>query len=96
MKKHEHHELFLRIILLMATVLFGAGFFAATNSSTHYRAAAASVPLADRNYEVSLPSVPDLWRDPLSLDETLRMVGGWGCRMRAGTPYSILHWTNCF
>lgn len=94
--KHHHHELFLRVILLLVTIFFGAGLFAASNYPGQYRAAAASVPLAERNYEVSLPTVPDLWRDPLSLDETLRMVGGWGCRIRAGTPYSILHWTSCF
>ena len=95
MKKH-HHELFLRVILLLATVFFGAGLFAASNYPVQYRAAAAAVPLAERDYSVSVPSPPDLWRDPLSLDETLRMVDGWGCRLRTGTPYSILQYTQCF
>jgi len=94
--KNDHHELFLRVILLLVTVLFGAGLFAASNYSVHYRAAAAAVPLAERDYTVSLPSPPHILRDPLSLDETLHIVDGWGCRLRAGMPYSMLHYTQCF
>ena len=96
MKKHQHHELFLHLILLLATVIFGAGLFAATNYPAQYRAAAASVPLADRDYDVSLPSASDILPDLWPWDKTLHAVGGWGCRMRNGTPYSILHWTSCF
>jgi|GEM_PF-2377478 hypothetical protein len=96
--KHPHHGLFLRVILLSATILFGAGLFAASN---YYRGhtllqAAAVVPLAQRDYNVSLPTFPSLWRDPLSMDETLGIVGGWGCRLHAGMPYSMLHYTHCF
>ena len=92
----RHKDFLLQVALLAATVLFGAGLFVASNYPTQYRAAAASVPLADRDYRVSLPLAPDLWRDPLSLDETLRIVGGWGCRLRTGMPFSMLHYTQCF
>ncbi len=95
MKKH-HHEFFLRVILLLATVFFGAGLFAASNYPVQYRVAAAATPLAERDYTVSLPSPPDILPKPFSVDETLHVVGGWGCRMRTGMPYSMLHYTQCF
>jgi len=96
MLKNDTREFFLRVILLLATVIFGAGLFAASNAPARFRPAAAASSLADREWRVSLPAPPNLWRDPLSLDETLRVVGGWGCRLRGGMPYSLLHYTQCF
>jgi len=89
--KNDHHELFLRVILLLVTVLFGAGLFAASNYSVHYRAAAAAVPLAERDYTVSLPSPPHILRDPLSLMRHCILLtdGGAVCAQACRIPCSI-------
>lgn len=99
MKHYHRHEFFLRVFLLVMTVLFGAGMFFVMEHSADsaYARASASTPLSERDYSVPLPSVPHDWLPaPLSLHDTEHMVGGWGCRLRANMPYSILGFTQCF
>ena len=87
-------EYVIRVILLCAILFIGVGLIVLGNMSES-TAASASVARAVRHtYEVEVPVFHP--RDPLSWDETIHMIGGWGCTSRGIAPYSILGANQCF
>lgn len=88
-------EYLIRVTLLCAILLIGAGLVVLGNlSDASADEAAVARAVKDYQYEVEIPVIHP--RDPLSFPETMHLIGGWGCFWRGTFPHSILGEDQCF
>lgn len=88
-------EYLIRMALLSAILAIGVGLIVLGNFSDATAQEASAVrAVRTYDYEVDVPALRP--RDPLTWDQTMHMIGGWGCSLRGTFPHSILGANQCF
>ena len=92
-------DFLLRIILALGVISLGAGLTLLGNipgATPHVQRLSVVDKLTNGEYDFTPYALYVSLVPPLSYDETIHLVGGWGCHFKKGMPYSILGPISCF
>lgn len=95
----ELGDFILRIILVLLAIFLGAtvtfmGGLSGATPPVHRPSVIDQLNAG--GYSLVPPALAGLILPPLSYQETVHLVGDWGCHLKSGMPYSVLAVTQCF